>query len=633
MTHSPAQQFRPGQPKRDAAGPRLLIAAGLFASLLNPSLGCNAQSSAFNYQGFLTDTVGPANGIYDLVFGLYDSVGGSATLGQPVARPGTHISNGVFAVTLDFGANAFDGQPRWLQINLRTNGTQAYTTLSPRQAFASTPYAIRAATAATAGSVAANNVTGILSVGQLPAVVVTNRSAGMTLSGTFNGNGSGLSNLNASTIGGLSANSFWKAGGNAGTTPANAFLGTTDNQPLEVRVNRQRVLRLEPGDATYAAPNVIAGSPRNHVLAGIMGGTIGGGGGTNFLSTTAGSPNRVSGHFGTIAGGYENSAASFGTVGGGAQNTAAYRATVAGGYGNTTYDGASVIGGVRNAATGFNSVIGGGADNTASGDYAIIPGGFGNAASASFAFALGKRAKAVHKGSFVWKDSLEVDFASTEDDQFNVSANGGVRIHAYRGISLTAGDNPLLTVGWDPFNLLSGRAGLGRWGLFMEPSRLTLGIPAEDMPGRAFQVAKYRPDGSHVPLMRVEQSGAVFATSFNNWSDRSAKENLEPANGAEVLAKVMKLPLSTWNYKTERAETRHLGPMAQDFKAVFGLGDRDTAIATVDADGVALAAIQGLNQKVERENAALRAENASLTARLERLERLIEGMGLPPKEQ
>jgi len=99
----------------------------------------------------------------------------------------------------------------------------------------------------------------------------------------------------------------------------------------------------------------------------------------------------------------------------------------------------------------------------------------------------------------------------------------------------------------------------------------------------------------------------------------------------EVLEKVVALPLNTWNYRSQAPVVRHIGPTAEDFKAAFGLGESDTGITTVDADGVALAAIQGLNQKVEtrsRELEArsrkLEAENAALKARLERLEWLLE---------
>ena len=66
-----------------------------------------------------------------------------------------------------------------------------------------------------------------------------------------------------------------------------------------------------------------------------------------------------------------------------------------------------------------------------------------------------------------------------------------------------------------------------------------------------------------------------------------------------ILEKVAALPLTEWNLISQPAEIRHLGPMAQDFKAAFGLGESDRHISTTDADGVALAAIQGLNEKVE----------------------------------
>ena len=71
------------------------------------------------------------------------------------------------------------------------------------------------------------------------------------------------------------------------------------------------------------------------------------------------------------------------------------------------------------------------------------------------------------------------------------------------------------------------------------------------------------------------------------------------------------------------SDLEHIGPMAQDFHAAFGVGADDKHIATVDADGVALAAIQGLNQKVEGEVTALRAENAALKQRLEKIEHLM----------
>ena len=70
----------------------------------------------------------------------------------------------------------------------------------------------------------------------------------------------------------------------------------------------------------------------------------------------------------------------------------------------------------------------------------------------------------------------------------------------------------------------------------------------------------------------------------------------------KVLDKVSQLPISTWSYKTDEEGVRHLGPMAQDFYGAFGLGKDDKGIATLDSSGVALAAIQGLNQRLQQKD-------------------------------
>jgi hypothetical protein len=98
-------------------------------------------------------------------------------------------------------------------------------------------------------------------------------------------------------------------------------------------------------------------------------------------------------------------------------------------------------------------------------------------------------------------------------------------------------------------------------------------------------------------------------------SDRNQKKNIAPVDAQAVLGKVSRLPISTWSYRSEPDGIRHLGPMAQDFKAGFGLGDDDRTYYAVDAQGVALAAIQALDHmvaeqqrridKLERENRAL----------------------------
>ena len=90
-------------------------------------------------------------------------------------------------------------------------------------------------------------------------------------------------------------------------------------------------------------------------------------------------------------------------------------------------------------------------------------------------------------------------------------------------------------------------------------------------------------------------------------SDVNRKEKLAPVITKTILEKVVALPISEWQFIGENV--RHMGPMAQDFYTAFGLGANDTSIASVDADGIALVAIQ-----------ALKAENDALKQRIDRLE-------------
>jgi hypothetical protein len=126
----------------------------------------------------------------------------------------------------------------------------------------------------------------------------------------------------------------------------------------------------------------------------------------------------------------------------------------------------------------------------------------------------------------------------------------------------------------------------------------------------------------------IKTNGTIDAVVFNTTSDRNAKENFSSVNAKTMLEKVALLPISEWNYKVAGG-IRHIGPMAQDFQAAFNIGEDDKHIATVDADGVALAAIQGLNQKVEEKNAeiqTLKQQNDSLAQRLNELEAMVKSI-------
>jgi hypothetical protein len=107
--------------------------------------------------------------------------------------------------------------------------------------------------------------------------------------------------------------------------------------------------------------------------------------------------------------------------------------------------------------------------------------------------------------------------------------------------------------------------------------------------------------------LRWFANGNVVARgSISGSSDRNLKENFATIDADQILDKVLSLPITKWNFKDDPTVS-HIGPVSQDFRASFGLGVDDKTIATVDADGVALAAIQGLNKKVEQEDSELRA--------------------------
>ena len=425
------------------AGRFLRVAAAIVPLVLVACFtGAAGVPNAISYQGKLTDSSGVAvpDGSYTMRFKLFDA----QTLGNQLWDSGdTSVSTtgGVFTVQLGTTPNPPINSATLTTDTVWLETTVASSTL-PRVKLLSVPFALRSADGP-----------------------------------------------------------FWSLLGNAGTTPGTNFIGTTDNQPLEFRVNNTRGFRLEP---TSGAPNVIGGYSGNTVTAGYYGATISGGGESSY-------PNSVTNHYGTVGGGYGNAAGG-------------YSAAVGGGYYNT--------------ASGPEATVGGGLTNIASGFFATVPGGATNAALGDYSFAAGRRAKANHSGAFVWADATNADFASTAANQFRARASGGA------------------------------------W-FYSNSAQLT---------------------------------GVVLAAGSGAWanaSDRSLKTNFASIDGKEILAKVAALPMSSWNYKSQDASIRHIGPVAQDFAAAFKVGEDDKHISTIDADGVALAAIQGLYQELKIRDAKI----------------------------
>ena len=333
------------------------------------------MGTAFTYHGHLSDGTNPATGLYDFRWQLFDAVTDGIQLG-PTMTNSVGVTNGLFTSTLDFGPGIFTGEARWLEMGVRANGSATnFTTLTPRLGLAPAPYALHAASA--------SNVLGMVSDAQLsPNVARLDTSpnfVGTVGAADFAGNGAGVSNVNATAFQGLGPSAFWQLGGNGGTTPGTHFLGTVDGQALELKVNNQRVLRLEPslGVAVSGTPNVIAGAPVNSVYpfghTEVVGATIAGGGAADYNGLSG--PNTVGADFGTIGGGVHNKINHFSTA-----------ATIAGGWENaveTTADGAAIGGGWQNTNHSYYATIAGGIWNLIDGtaNSATIGGGEANTVS------------------------------------------------------------------------------------------------------------------------------------------------------------------------------------------------------------------------------------------------------------
>lgn len=310
--------------------------------------------------------------------------------------------------------------------------------------------------------------------------------------------------------------------------------------------------------------------------------TIGGGGGVESDGNTS-LGNTAGGGISTVSGGQKNAAEGFGaTVGGGRRNTASgWYATVGGGggfdsthnvsFGNTAWGDASTVGGgQRNTADGFGATVGGGDRNQASGPYAAVGGGTNNQASGGSAVIPGGQGN-IASGKF----SVALGYFANAR-------------HKGAGVWSDASSNTRFAS--TAANQLSIRAS-GGVRIFSESSA-TVGVQL--LPGD---------------------------NAWSAASDATLKEDYVPVDKQQVLAGVQQLTIQNWKLKGQAGNVRHIGPIAQDFQAVFGVGADRRYINSTDADGVALVAIQALVEQ----NHALQVQVEVLQARLARMEQQLPG--------
>jgi hypothetical protein len=482
--------------------------------------------------------------------------------------------------------------------------------------------------------------------------------AGSVTAVSFSGDGSALINVNAATLGGQSSTSFAQTGASNTFTADQTING---NLNLTGSVNSAFSLQgnLTDADGEEGA-NVIGGFGGNAAFAGntiapgVIGATIGGGGGAYDPSLLPAiqkplppgtASKRLPLHGESRETGRAHGAASSAPPTGltsGSNSVQMNWGTVGGGLQNTTNGvGSTVAGGWDNFASGAYSFVGGGSGNSASGDYdAAIAGGDENTASGSFSFVGGGVLNIASSNSSTIgggdSNNVSGQYAAIAGGYFN-SGNGN--FSAVGGGSNNSADGTDSTVPGGSNNVAFGdysfAAGCGATANYQG----SFVWNSTDGQGNCIQGTQDTGLDQFVALASggfyfytstggSSGSGAVLPAGSGSWSslsDRNAKANFLSIEASSLLEKLAAMPVATWNYKSQADSIRHLGPTAQDFRAAFGLGEDDKHISTVDAEGVALAGVQALYAELKHSLAEKNREIEELRARLARLEQSSAG--------
>lgn len=334
---------------------------------------------------------------------------------------------------------------------------------------------------------------------------------------------------------------------------------------------------VEDGTTTTGdALNVVQGHSSNAVQDGAVGAVIGGGGHDDDTIIT---PNEVYDNYGTIGGGEDNevgtddgdpSGQTHATVAGGSKNIASsIYSTVAGGSQNTAASFADTVsGGDENTANGGGATIGGGFSNNAFGSTDTIGGGGNNTASGGSATVGGGN----QNSATGLRSTIPGGYRNTADGEYSFAAGRQADTNGYRG-SFVLGDSTSTTI---------------------------------------------KAQGAD----EVRSQMPIYAPDFIFTSARAKKTGIEPVDPTTVLERVESLSVHTWTF-TDTDDGRHMGRMADDFSEQFDLGSDEESIATVDADGVAFAAIQGLSEQLNEKDDRiddLETENEQLRDRLRAVE-------------
>lgn len=277
---------------------------------------------------------------------------------------------------------------------------------------------------------------------------------------------------------------------------------------------------------------------------------------------------------------------------------------VIGGTGNTCGSyGVTISGGNSNEANIYPyATVGGGDLNKATGWYATVPGGHINTASGSGSFAVGSQN--IAEGDY----SAAIGIVAKARGDYSVAIGNNVTASGDYSIALGYGANT------------NGKEGAFVLGDHTSGSTLQA---SDDNQFTARFTNGYR-------LYTNSGNSVTLAPGGGGWaaaSDRALKENFAAVSPEEILQKLAAVPVQTWNYKGQDDSIRHIGPVAQDFYAAFGVGEDDKHINTIDADGVALISIQSLYQMLQEKDSQIQSNQAQIQDLQKRLEALEKAAG------